>query len=487
MDAPREARACLDSHLAAPQAPSSKRLTPGRRTAARPSGSSPLARIAAVVLIVAAIAVVSWLLFRGDTAYTVTATFDNAGQLVKGNQVEVGGRPIGTISDIELTDNGRARVTMKLNEFTPLHEKTRATIRVNSLSGIANRYVALDLGPSSEPKIEDGGEIPADDLTAPVDLDQLFNTLDAPTRRGLQQFVRGSAEQIDGKSKEGAESLLYLSPALSSTSRLINELLRDKLTFENFVRDTSSVVHTVAERRNELSALVGNANQTAGAIGDENVALAQSLDLLPNTLRNANTTFVNLRSTLDDLDVLTDASLPATKQLTPFLRDLRPLVRDANPTVNDLRLLIRAPGPGNDLIELNKQAPRLQSLSSKVFPRTVKALARTQPVIEYIRPYSPDLTGWFTKFGQGASNYDANGHYARVQPIFNAFQLTQTPGGEVLTATRPSQRLEGFEFGQQQRCPGGAMQSPPDGSAPFIGPPSAGNFECEPSTVPPGP
>src|SRR3954468_25001013 len=117
MDAPREARACLDTHLAAPQAPSSNRTTPGRPTATRPS-ASPLARIAAVVLIVAAIAVVAWLLFRGGTDYTVTATFDNAGQLVKGNQVEVGGRPIGTISDIELTDNGRARVTMKLNEFT---------------------------------------------------------------------------------------------------------------------------------------------------------------------------------------------------------------------------------------------------------------------------------------------------------------------------------------------------------------------------------
>src|SRR4051794_34183849 len=106
MDAPREARACLDSHLAAPQAPSSNRMTPGRRTAARPS-ASPLARIAAVALIAAAIAVVAWLLFRGESAYTVTATFENAGQLVKGNQVEVGGRAIGTVTDIELTKDAR--------------------------------------------------------------------------------------------------------------------------------------------------------------------------------------------------------------------------------------------------------------------------------------------------------------------------------------------------------------------------------------------
>jgi phospholipid/cholesterol/gamma-HCH transport system substrate-binding protein len=460
-------------------------MTPGRRTAARPS--SPLARIAAVALIAVAIAVVAWLLFRGESQYTVTATFQNAGQLVTGNQVEVGGRPIGTVTDIELTKDSRARVTMKLDHYAPLHEKTRATIRVNSLSGIANRYIALELGPNSEREIDDGGQIESDNLTAPVDLDQLFNTLDKDTRSGLQKFVKGSAEQIDGKSAQGSESLHYLNPALSTSSQLIDEIVSDKATFQNFVRDTSQVVHAVADRRQDLSALVGNANTTAGAIGDENVALARGLDVLPATLRNANTTFVNLRSTLDDLDVLTNESKPATRRLAEQLRALRPLVHDAQPTIRDLRTLIRAPGPGNDLIELNKQAPRLQKLTSKDFPRAIDALQQTQPVIEYIRPYSPDLTGWLTKFGQGASNYDANGHYARVQPIFNAFQLTQTPGGEVLTATQPSQRLEGFEFGQQQRCPGGAMQPPPDGSAPWVGSGSDGIFQCDPNTTPPGP
>jgi len=441
-----------------------------------------------VVLIAAAITVVAVLLFRGGGGgYEVSATFANAGQLVKGNQVEVGGRPIGTINDIELTDDGRARITMALDDYAPLHEGTRATIRSNSLSGIANRYVALELGPDSAPKIEDGGQIGSDDLTAPVDLDQLFNTLDKDTRAGLQKFVQGSAEQIDGKSEQASESLHYLNPALSTSSQLINEIVSDKATFQHFVTDTSQVVQALAERRRDLSALVGNANATTAAIGDENVALARGLDLLPDTLRNANTTFVNLRSTLDDLDVLTAESKPATRELAPFLRSLRPFVRDARPTVRDLRTLIRAPGPGNDLIELNKQAPRLQALSSKTFPRAVTALRRSQPVIEYIRPYSPDLAGWFTKFGQGAANYDANGHYARVQPIFNAFQLTQTPGGEVLTATRPEQRLEGFQFGKGQRCPGGAIQPAPDGSNPWFGSGAEGNFDCDPSTTPPGP
>jgi phospholipid/cholesterol/gamma-HCH transport system substrate-binding protein len=299
--------------------------------------------------------------------------------------------------------------------------------------------------------------------------------------------VQGSAEQIDGKSKEGAESLRYLNPALSTTSQLVNEIISDKVTFQRFVRDTSQVVNAVAERRDDLSALVGNANATTRAIGDENAALARTLDLAPGTLRNANTTFVNLRSTLDDLDVLVAESKPATRDLARFFRELRPLVRDAQPTVRDLRNLIRTPGPDNDLIELTKKAPKLQSLSSRVFPRSIRALRESQPVIEYIRPYSPDLVGWFTKFGQAAANYDANGHYARIQPIFNAFQFTQNPAGDVLTPVRPSQRLDGLEFRQSQRCPGGATQPAPDGSNPWKGMGAEGNFDCDPETTPPGP
>src|SRR3954454_575189 len=215
-----------DSHLAAPQSSSQRHLTSSRPRAVRSSGGSPLARIVAVVLIVAAIVVVAVLLFRGaGSGYSVSATFQNAGQLVTGNQVMVGGRAIGTIDDIALTNDGRARVKMTLDEFSPLHSGTKATIRSNSLSGIANRYVSLELGPQNAPEIDDGGEIAADDTTAPVDLDQLFNTLDKDTRKGLQQFVQGSAAQIDGKSKQGDESLHYLNPALSTTSQLVNEIV----------------------------------------------------------------------------------------------------------------------------------------------------------------------------------------------------------------------------------------------------------------------
>ena len=93
---------------------------------------------------------------------------------------------------------------------------------------------------------------------------------------------------------------------------------------------------------------------------------------------------------------------------------------EARPTVADLRDLISLPGPNNDLIDLTAKQPRLAQLTATVFPRAIRTLDRAQPVVEYARGYTPDLTGWITKFAEAAGYYDANGHYARVarvQPV----------------------------------------------------------------------
>jgi phospholipid/cholesterol/gamma-HCH transport system substrate-binding protein len=430
--------------------------------------------------VVALVVLVAFALFGGGSSYTVTADFENAGQLVRGNQVQVGSSAVGTVSDIELGSSGEAVVTMQIeDDFGPLHEGTRATIRATSLSGIANRYVALEPGPNDAEEIDDGGRIAADNTAAPVDLDQLFNTLDPRTRDGLSKFIRGQGTYYSGRGEDARRSLEYLSPALSSTSRLTREIARDKLVFSRFLTDTASLVGAVAERRNDLAQLVGNTSATATAIADESASLSRALQLLPGTLRKANTTFVNLRSTLDDLDVLVAESKPATRELAPFLRRLEPLVREARPTIRDLRLLISRSGPTNDLIELTSQAPRLADLAESTFPRAIRTLDRSQENVEYARLYTPDLTGWITKFAEAAANYDANGHFARVQPVF--LQFGYNAATNQLEPKPDSERLTGLEFGQFRRCPGGSVQPPPDGSAPVAA------EDCDPSTTPPGP
>ena len=444
-----------------------------------------VARAAAAGALALAVALAVWLLlFKGDGGTEYTLLFQNAGQLVKDDDVQVGGRRVGSVRDIELTDDNRAAVKITVQEpYAPLREGTQAVIRLTSLSGIANRYVALTPGPGDARELDDGATLPAGSTTDVVDLDQVFNTLDKKTSGDLASVIKGFARQYQGKGPEVGQSAKYFNPLLSTSRQLVQQVTEDEGALTRFLVNSSRAVETIGERRNDLADLVSNANSTASAIGSENASLARALGLLPTTLRRANTTFVNLRSTLDDLDVLVDVSKPATKKLAPFLAELRPLIAAARPTVHDLRTLVSQDGPNNDLVDATRKLPRLARVARPAFRNGRQALVKAEPVLEFARPYTPDLVGWFRDFGEGASNYDANGHFARIQPIFNAFQFTDNPAGGTLTPIPPSQRMDGLQL-HLRRCPGAATQRPADNSAPFT---DGGTVDCDPALALPGP
>jgi phospholipid/cholesterol/gamma-HCH transport system substrate-binding protein len=148
---------------------------------------------------------------------------------------------------------------------------------------------------------------------------------------------------------------------------------------------------------------------------------------------------------------------------------------------------VRRNGPDNDLVEATLKLPRLQRTATPAFRNARGALQKSQPVLEFARPYTPELVGWFRDFGQGASNYDANGHYARIQPIFNAFQFTDNPAGGTLRPAADSDRLEGLESNNVKRCPGAASQPAEDRSSPYQDNGNLSAEDCDPSRVLPGP
>ena len=112
---------------------------------------------------------------------------------MRGNEVRVAGNQIGSVDDIELTDHGGARVKIKIVEdaYAPLQSGTRAVIRLQSLSGVANRYIDLQLAGANRGEIKDGGRIEATETTSAVDLDQLISIFNRKARSDLQGVIRG--------------------------------------------------------------------------------------------------------------------------------------------------------------------------------------------------------------------------------------------------------------------------------------------------------
>jgi phospholipid/cholesterol/gamma-HCH transport system substrate-binding protein len=396
-----------------------------------------VARPAAIgALILIAVAIIVLLLSSGGNGNQYRLLFETGGQLVKGNQVLIGGVPVGSVDDVKLADDGQAEVDISVNR--PLHQGSSAIIRATSLSGIANRYVSIQPGPDNASELSNGATITGVDTTSPVDLDQLFNTLRGPERQALRNIIQGSSTVYAGNAPAANRTYKYLSPSLVATDRLLQELDRDEGNLTSFLVNGASVVSAVAQRRSDLSALTQNANQALGAIASQNRSFDQALVALPPALRQANTTLHNLRPALDDLDPLINATRASTKSLTPFLRQLHPVLTRSIPVFADLNRALNLEGKQNDLAY-------------------------------------------------------ASGHYARVQPVgMGVFGLAGGPTTFTLTAQNSANvyndygAFGGTNFNLFRRCPGGSTPTVA-GSNPFATPSPAGDFLGPPNGAPASP
>lgn len=491
------------------------------RTAGEDDGSR---RRAIVVLSLLAAVFVLWLMLRGGgDEYQVTGEFANASQLVEGNQVVIGGIPVGLVDQIDVGPEGQALVSFSVDDkYAPLHRGTTATVRWTSLSSVAQRQVQLtvptdDMGGEEVP---DGGSLTQAETVSEVDIDQIFNTLDERTIRDLRRVIQGFERGFVGVEKEANEGYRYLNPLLYQSRRVFSELSSDDAMLSEFLVDASRFSGALADRAPDVSALIGNLNQMMTAIGDRKERLAEGVSRLPGFMRSANTTFVNLRTTLDDVDPLVEASKPAVRELDPFLDELRGLARGAVPTVRDLSAIVRRPGPGNDLVELNRLQPRVtkqavgsgppkcgggeepedvapaadNDFTQGAFGESTCSLRNGEASLEFLRAYAPELVGWFDGFSH--SGYaDAIGGVGRVGVTLNTFSQSLPLVPDFTQLMTPDQQFSSFSTGNTRRCPGSAERplgevAPDDDSVPFT---DDGHLtdgvggDCDPDQIIPGP
>jgi phospholipid/cholesterol/gamma-HCH transport system substrate-binding protein len=436
-------------------------------------------RMLAVGALGIVVLIVAYLVLSGGGGADYHLEMSEAGQLVRGDQVQVGGVPVGSVTNIELTHDYKARITIHVDSsLAPLHEGTISEIRVPSLTGVANRYVALTPGPNNRPALPAGTTLPASATREVVDLDQLFNTLNPKTRRGLQQFIQGSAAQYVGTSPEFGQATEYFAPAFAATDRFFSELVRDQGTFTDFLVESAKALTTIAARKESLAGLIEHSDETFQAIGSQQSSLAQGLRQLPITLNQGNKTFTEVPSTFAALTRLVKAQQPNTKALTTLFAKLTPLLNTATPTVGDLDRAISRPGADNDLTEAFAALPAVARALTTASPNGVRAQQESVPITSFFGPYAPEVASTFRMFDQSNAYYDANGHYARVGPVAPSFTLGANNN---LTPAGPQQALEGLKTGQLRRCPGGATQPSADGSAPFT---DNGQLGCDPTETP---
>jgi phospholipid/cholesterol/gamma-HCH transport system substrate-binding protein len=304
------------------------------------------------ILLAAGAGVAALIAYERGRPYEVTAYVVSAAQVVPGNDVVLGGVPVGRVSAVDLApDDGPAgaRITMQLDQrYAPLRRGTRVTLRPKGLLG--NMFVELTPGAGGGANIPSGGSIPVQDTAAPVTLDQVTDIFDARTRQALQTLNRQGGVALQGRGQDVnhvLQRLPQVSADLAATAgalddrdqelnaltiefdRVASQVAGEDRSLRADVQNGSQLLDTLAAHQQRLQDELVAANASLGALNgalggheDELNALLKEqpalLDELAHFEGSATTTFAtvdpcvnDLFNTLSEIRSATDYSHPA--------------------------------------------------------------------------------------------------------------------------------------------------------------------------------
>lgn len=213
--------------------------------------------------------------FGGSREYK--AEFTDATGVNPGDDVRIAGVKVGSVQKVEVVtedgdDTGMAIVTFTVDEDTMLDDTTNADIKYRNLIG--QRYMSLT-GIGGGEALDDGATIPASQTSPALDLTVLFNGF-KPLFQALSpdDVNKLSFEIVQVFQGEGGtlESLLQSTASISST------LADNDQVIGQLIDNLSYVLDRVADRDDQLSALITSFRDLVGGLTDDRRAILSSLD-----------------------------------------------------------------------------------------------------------------------------------------------------------------------------------------------------------------
>jgi phospholipid/cholesterol/gamma-HCH transport system substrate-binding protein len=343
--------------------------------------------------------------------YEVQADFAEATQLSDTADVRISGVSVGRVRKT-LLHGKRTRVTMEIRpQYAPIPKNTRAILRLKTLLG--ETYVELTPGDKSSGPLADGGLLDPGQVAPTVELDEVLRAVDSPTRRALQRFLKGFAAGVDGRGPDLNAAIGNLQPVAGQTNDLLTVLDSQRGAVRRLVADTGTVFAALGQRQGELQGLITSGDRVLRSTSRRNEDLAETVRILPTTLRE-------LRPTLADLEGLAGDATPVVRDLRPAARALGPTLTDAVALAPELEGLF---GDIDRLIDVSRTAlpagTEFIDAARPVFQVLVPTLTEVKPVVEFLEPNKREFVTMWANIAadtQG-SQVGANGkrlHYIRA-------------------------------------------------------------------------
>jgi phospholipid/cholesterol/gamma-HCH transport system substrate-binding protein len=361
-------------------------------------------------------------------SYNVRAIFDDAGNIIPGENVKIDGVKVGTVTSVTPTPQAKAAVVLKITNagFKDFRADAGCSIRPQALIGekfvdclpTQPRVEGTPLPPSLKkiPKGQEGAGqwyLPVENNHSPVDPDLLNDITRLPERQRLTIIINELGAGLAGRGSDLKVVLRRANPALQELDRVLAILAGENRLLAKLAIDSDRALAPFAAVRNRVADFIVQSNTVAQASARQRGALERNLIDFP----------------------------PFLRQLGPAMERLGRFADQTTPVFTDLK--VAAPGIDQAFTRL----PAFSSSSEAYFQSlgsTAKvsgpALVAIQPLLTRLRalgnegkPFAGNLaellsslrsTGGlerlmdFIFLGSGITNgYDALGHFLRSEIV----------------------------------------------------------------------
>src|SRR2546423_8926038 len=276
--------------------------------------------------------------------FALKAEFTSANGLVPQAEVRVSGVHVGTVLAISDSSDGGALVQMALQPGIRLRQDTRAVIRPKTLLG--EKFVEL-VRPqtSNQAFLQSGATIPKSQTGQAIEIDDILNAMDAPTRQAMSESFRQLGIAFDGRQQDVAAAL----PPLDSTIANLRPLARvgesRQQELDRILTNLNIIMQALADEQDQLGHLVDSGDTVMSAIASRDQALA-------GTVRNGAAVFGSLDQAFSGATAADRASL---KKSPATIAAGRRTLGLTNPQVDQLlpELLLGQIGYPNDQLNIS--------------------------------------------------------------------------------------------------------------------------------------
>jgi virulence factor Mce-like protein len=440
--------------------------------------------------------------------------FDNAFGLVSGADFKVGGVAVGSVSDLDVTRDARALITVTASKggdgFAGLRDS--ATCTVNPQSLIGEYFVDCQPGKTGD-LLKNGATIPVKKTTSPIPPDLVLDIMRRPVAERFSILFSELGAGFAARGNDINETIRRAIPAFKATDDVLEVLAANTETLTSLSRESGVVLKVLGERREDIGDFVIQARDTSEATAERREELAETFRRFPGFLDQ-------LTPTMRDLGTAARLQTPALADLraaaptvTNLLQTLQPFSRVSLPAVTSLgdagkagRTAAREAGPlvqrlgdlgaisGEPAKNLRIVLDHLDNRKFAVEPDPDSPTGRGYTGLEAPLQYMFDQTMALNTFDQRGYSLKINltvdqcGAYTTLEGVkenpekYEACNQNLGPNQPAINQPDPSTSTRGFtldpqtsEAGRTPRSdlPGSAQDTAPDAAAPGEDAPAA--------------